>query len=174
MSDLEPKPQPPSDPIVPPQGPQEIARVALTSKDNPDGTPVDADEEARRLRASRLEIERLAKQHGLQLRGNEPFPADTTPSDLAAEAREEAEKLMPASDANAAAMFRRRTMKVTKGDMTIEATDTTFNVLAPVSAAFKAIVEFARSTLKGKFGLGLKIGKSAVDLSVKAEGSKDG
>jgi hypothetical protein len=147
-------------------------RHALGPKEPVDGTPIDGEEERRRMVALRYEAERIAKRLGLPPSPSQPFPVDQTPTTLAREIRAEAEPLMAKADAAAMLSFERASETRSDGS-TRSATRVQVNVFAPLSVALKSIVELVRTSLKGKFAMRAKVAKIGMDVSVKAEGSKE-
>lgn len=170
MSTPEHDPKP--DPILPPDGPQEIIRHALGSKDDPSGKPIDSDEERRRLRALELHAELLLAKHGLKPSKDEPLPVDASSGTLAAEIRAASEVVMEKQDAKAKALFDRTHIKVNKQDgTTIEVSNTRISLLGPLGACVDSLIVFVRGVFHGRFSMRLKTGKRGTDLSVEGEGA---
>jgi len=142
---------------------EENIEIVLGPKDNPDGTPIDPDEERRRQESIRYDAERIAEECGLKIRdiGHVDYrPQVPTPraEEIVEKARPELEK----ASAGFEASYDRTTKRYPDG--TIEtSTRMRFRAIAEMRNVFKGMREVINEALKrtprARLGLAIKIGK---------------
>lgn len=175
-----PRAKKPLDPVV---EPKPLARQPIDDKTahegirhvmgaNPPkgGQQIDADEEDRRLSAMRIEVERLAKRFGLDVRPTVTYTPEETRTERAKDIKELAGPQMAEAASRIAVERTKIKVKDARG-RSIEFSRIRLEAEGKLAASLKEIATFFSSAFRGAIGLSVKVGSwFKAKLVGKAEG----
>ncbi|MEO0483129.1 MAG: hypothetical protein AAF138_05855 [Planctomycetota bacterium] len=126
----------------------------------PEEDPKSSDEERRRQEALRLEIERLAREHGLSVRATgETTPEPTVNTERAARIKDAAEPAMRDEAAQVKVSISRSNETTTGPDGTVHSrTHTELRAWATLGGTFKQLAKATVWPLKGSCTIAVKVG----------------
>lgn len=158
-------------PIVVPSHPKEVVRHALGHKEPVNGQIVDTAEERRRMERIKFELARHARKQRIPVESSSPFPSDVPTSLLGVDISKQAAPLMQRASDDATLVY--QTFKTTHADGSVtEAKNVQINIFGPAKEVCMKLAELAKTTLKGKLSVALKVGKW-FDFRAKGEGTQE-